>query len=121
MITLKRIVFAVASALLAAVATYLFFVVVTVNGVTNLHFVQVGLLMLCCLWLAWGFNMALAGILVPQKSRLTVDPVRWRSDSRTAGTSCLSHSAYSSQRWSNELRSPSCTTKTTSGGAAALR
>ncbi|NDV88276.1 glucans biosynthesis glucosyltransferase MdoH [Aurantimonas aggregata] len=84
MITMKRIVFAAASALLAAVATYLFFVVVTVNGVTNLHFVQVGLLMLCCLWLAWGFNMALAGILVPQPPRLVVDATRWRSDSRTA-------------------------------------
>jgi membrane glycosyltransferase len=84
LITLKRVVFAVASALLAGVATSLFFLVVTANGVTYLHFVQVALLMLCCLWLAWGFNMALAGIAVPQEPRLTVDAARWRSDSRTA-------------------------------------
>ena len=63
MITAQRLLFALASVVLAAIAASLFFLVVTVNGVTYLHIVQISLLVLCCLWLAWGFNMALAGIM----------------------------------------------------------
>ena len=63
MITAQRLLFALASVVLAAIAASLFFNVVTVNGVTYLHIVQISLLVRCCLWLAWGFNMALAGIM----------------------------------------------------------
>ncbi|MCC4296758.1 glucans biosynthesis glucosyltransferase MdoH [Aurantimonas coralicida] len=63
MITAQRLLFALASVVLAAIAASLFFIVVTVNGVTYLHIAQISLLVLCCLWLAWGFNMALAGIM----------------------------------------------------------
>ncbi|TFF21736.1 glucans biosynthesis glucosyltransferase MdoH [Jiella endophytica] len=59
---LKRLLFVFAALVLAAIAAWLFFVVVTTNGITDLHFVQIGLLFVCCIWLSWGFNTALVGI-----------------------------------------------------------
>ncbi|KQT83071.1 glucans biosynthesis glucosyltransferase MdoH [Aurantimonas sp. Leaf443] len=67
MVTFKRLAFVLASFVLAVVAASLFFVVVTVNGLTYLHIAQISLLVLCCLWLAWGFNTAVSGILSGQK------------------------------------------------------
>ncbi|NDW05812.1 glucans biosynthesis glucosyltransferase MdoH [Jiella pacifica] len=67
LVALRRVVFVLAAMALAALAAWLFFVVVTVNGTTYLHFVQIGLLLLCCMWLSWGFNTALAGIFTPDR------------------------------------------------------
>ena len=64
---LKRLAFVFAAFILAAVAAWLFAVVVTANGITDLHFVQIGLLLVCCVWLSWGFNTALAGIVSRDK------------------------------------------------------
>ncbi|MCB8838671.1 glucans biosynthesis glucosyltransferase MdoH [Aurantimonas sp. VKM B-3413] len=83
MIAVRRLLFAFATVVLAAIAASLFFVVVTVNGVTYLHIVQISLLMLCCLWLAWGFNTALAGIVTPVATPKSADK-NWRGDNRTA-------------------------------------
>ncbi|MBO0904343.1 glucans biosynthesis glucosyltransferase MdoH [Jiella sonneratiae] len=63
MMAFRRLFFVLAAVALAIVAAWLFFVVVTVNGITNLHFVQIGLLLICCMWLSWGFNTAVAGML----------------------------------------------------------
>ena len=84
MIIFKRFAFAICSFVLAAIAASLFFIVVTVNGVTYLHFAQIGLLLLCCLWLAWGFTMALAGVTSQVKHHAERPFVQWRGDSRTA-------------------------------------
>ena len=46
LITAQRLLFALASVVLAAIAASLFFIVVTVNGVTYLHIVQISLLVL---------------------------------------------------------------------------
>ncbi len=62
MIVLGRFFFALFALLLAVVAGVLFAVVITANGTTWLHVVQVLLLIVCCLWLAWGFNTAVVGI-----------------------------------------------------------
>ena len=59
---LRRFAFVLAAVALATVAAWLFFVVVTANGITYLHIAQITLLLICCLWLSWGFNTALAGI-----------------------------------------------------------
>ncbi|MCD2470411.1 glucans biosynthesis glucosyltransferase MdoH [Jiella sp. MQZ9-1] len=59
----RRLAFILAAVVLALIAAWLFFVVVTANGITYLHFVQIGLLLVCCLWLSWGFITALVGIL----------------------------------------------------------
>ncbi|MEX6507394.1 glucans biosynthesis glucosyltransferase MdoH [Jiella sp. M17.18] len=83
MIAVKRLVFALASIVLAVIAAALFFVVVTVNGVTYLHILQISLLLLCCFWLAWGFNTALAGIVLRSRAPRSM-PTSWRGDSRTA-------------------------------------
>ena len=83
-IIFKRFAFAICSFVLAAIAASLFFIIVTVNGVTYLHFVQIGLLLLCCLWLSWGFTMALAGVTSQVKHVGERHLAQWRGDSRTA-------------------------------------
>ncbi len=67
MMAIRRVVFVLAAVALATVAAWLFFIVVTANGVTYLHFAQIGLLLLCCIWLSWGFNTALAGIFAQDR------------------------------------------------------
>ncbi|WP_246160082.1 glucans biosynthesis glucosyltransferase MdoH [Aureimonas fodinaquatilis] len=62
MVVIGRFVFALAAFVLAVLAGVLFATVITANGATWLHFVQIGLLIVCCVWLAWGFNTAVAGI-----------------------------------------------------------
>ena len=57
-----RILFALVALALAVVAGFLFATIITANGATWLHFAQVCLLIVCCMWLAWGFNTAVAGI-----------------------------------------------------------
>lgn len=60
---LARCLFALSAFLLAAFAGALFWTVITANGATWLHVGQVLLLTVCCLWLGWGFNTAIVGIL----------------------------------------------------------
>ena len=67
MMAIRRVIFVLAALALAALAAWLFFIVVTTNGVTYLHFAQIGLLLLCCMWLSWGFNTALAGIFTQDR------------------------------------------------------
>ncbi|MBP0617654.1 glucans biosynthesis glucosyltransferase MdoH [Jiella mangrovi] len=76
---LRRLVFVFAAVALAFLAAWLFFVVVTANGITNLHFVQIGLLLICCLWLSWGFNTALVGIF----SQDTPDVIEPQGDAQS--------------------------------------
>ncbi|QOG06629.1 glucans biosynthesis glucosyltransferase MdoH [Aureimonas sp. OT7] len=57
-----RFLFALVALALAVVAGFLFATIITANGATWLHFAQVCLLIVCCMWLAWGFNTAVAGI-----------------------------------------------------------
>ncbi|MEF2074251.1 glucans biosynthesis glucosyltransferase MdoH [Consotaella aegiceratis] len=84
-VIVRRIVFAATAALLAAVAGVLFAAVVTVNGVTWLHCVQIALLTICCFWLAWGFNTAAVGIAAaPRRLRSGTPLASWRGPSRTA-------------------------------------
>ncbi len=84
MIVLGRFFFALFALLLAVVAGVLFAVVITANGTTWLHVVQVLLLIVCCLWLAWGFNTAVVGIFSRRGRRWTAAPDGRRSQSRTA-------------------------------------
>lgn len=80
---LRRFAFVLAAVALATVAAWLFFVVVTANGITYLHIAQITLLLICCLWLSWGFNTALAGIF--SRDRLPEPEKRPRpATSRTA-------------------------------------
>ncbi|WP_185983910.1 glucans biosynthesis glucosyltransferase MdoH [Aureimonas mangrovi] len=60
---LARLCFAAAAIALAVLAGVLFAQIITANGATWLHFIQVALLIVCCVWLAWGFNTAAVGIL----------------------------------------------------------
>ena len=62
MVIFGRILFALVALALAVVAGFLFATIITANGATWLHFAQVCLLIVCCMWLAWGFNTAVAGI-----------------------------------------------------------
>ncbi|WP_182086195.1 glucans biosynthesis glucosyltransferase MdoH [Aureimonas sp. ME7] len=66
---LGRLLFALTALVLAALAGVLFAVVITANGTTWLHVIQIFLLSLCCLWLAWGFNTAVTGILFGRARR----------------------------------------------------
>ncbi|WP_245195564.1 glucans biosynthesis glucosyltransferase MdoH [Aureimonas populi] len=82
MISVYRFCFAVVAFLLAVLAGVLFATVITVNGATWLHFIQVGLLIVCCVWLAWGFNTAAVGILWRRPPLASVRG--FTSNSRTA-------------------------------------
>lgn len=62
MVVLGRLIFALVALALAVLAGFLFATVITANGATWLHFAQIVLLIVCCMWLAWGFNTAVAGI-----------------------------------------------------------
>ncbi|WP_245413662.1 glucans biosynthesis glucosyltransferase MdoH [Mangrovicella endophytica] len=84
MIPLRRAIFALTSLLLAIAAGGLFATIITVNGTTNLHIVQIALLVICCLWLAWGFNTAVAGIISAKVSPKPALRPSWRSEGRTA-------------------------------------
>lgn len=76
MISLLRFVFVASVIVLAVIATSLFFIIVTANGITNLHVVQITLLLLCCSWLSWGFITAVFGMV----SRLRAEPRPLRPD-----------------------------------------
>ncbi len=66
---LGRLLFALTALVLAALAGVLFAVVITANGTTWLHVIQIVLLAICCVWLAWGFNTAVTGILFGRTTR----------------------------------------------------
>lgn len=83
-IAIARLLFALTAVVLAVVAGVLFAVVITANGTTWLHVVQVLLLIVCCLWLAWGFNTAVVGIFSRRGVRWTAETPTRRSASRTA-------------------------------------
>ncbi|SKA07359.1 membrane glycosyltransferase [Consotaella salsifontis] len=70
--------------MLALLAAMLFATVITVNGLTWLHVVQIGLLAICCFWLAWGFNTAMAGLFTAGPRRAPRPVSAWRGLSRTA-------------------------------------
>ena len=70
--------------LLAIVAGGLFALVITASGTSRLQVLQVLLLTICCVWLAWGFNTALAGIISSGKERKSVPVPFLKSSSRTA-------------------------------------
>ncbi|WP_062013997.1 glucans biosynthesis glucosyltransferase MdoH [Aureimonas sp. AU4] len=84
MIALGRLLFALTALLLALAAGVLFAIVVTANGTTWLHVVQVLLLSICCLWLAWGFNTAVVGIVSRRGQRWRAPVVPGRPPGRTA-------------------------------------
>ena len=84
MIVLGRFLFALAALLLAVLAGGLFAIVITANGTTWLHFIQVSLLIVCCLWLAWGFNTAVVGIFSRRGEHWSADETGRPSPSRTA-------------------------------------
>ncbi|MCQ0987739.1 glucans biosynthesis glucosyltransferase MdoH [Jiella sp. LLJ827] len=83
MLAAWRLMFVLAAVVLAAVAANLFFIIVTVNGVTYLHIAQITLLLICCLWLSWGFNTAVAGIFSRQPIPAAPKELR-HTQSRTA-------------------------------------
>lgn len=69
---------------LAILAGGLFASVITASGTSRLQVLQVLLLTICCVWLAWGFNTAVAGILSGARSRRTIPLPGSESSSRTA-------------------------------------
>lgn len=69
---------------MALAAGGLFAIVVTASGTSRLQVLQVSLLTICCLWLAWGFNTAVTGILAGRGERGSVPVPLLRSASRTA-------------------------------------
>jgi membrane glycosyltransferase len=84
-IAFRRFFFAASAVLLALIAGGLFAVVVTASGTSRLQVLQVTLLTVCCVWLAWGFNTAVAGILSASRERAAAVPVPLKMTlSRTA-------------------------------------
>ncbi len=83
-ITFKRALFIGSAFLLAFAAASLFGVVITANGTSPIHWAMVALLLVCCIWLAWGFNTAVAGILSRRGAPPRSAAVPWRGSSRTA-------------------------------------
>ncbi|GGE17183.1 glucans biosynthesis glucosyltransferase H [Aureimonas endophytica] len=84
MIAFRRFLFAATAVILALVAGALFAVVVTASGTSRLQVLQVTLLTICCVWLAWGFNTALTGIFAASRERRSVPVPRQMTLSRTA-------------------------------------
>ncbi|WP_244488120.1 glucans biosynthesis glucosyltransferase MdoH [Aureimonas sp. Leaf454] len=84
MIALRRFVFAASAVALAILAGGLFASVITASGTSRLQVLQVLLLTICCVWLAWGFNTAVAGILTGGRSKRTLPVPGTESQSRTA-------------------------------------
>jgi membrane glycosyltransferase len=85
LIAFRRFLFAAVAVILALIAGGLFALIVTASGTSRLQVLQVSLLTICCLWLAWGFNTAVTGILsgIGERSRSVPIPSRL-SPSRTA-------------------------------------
>ena len=69
MVGLRRVVFSLAALILALLAGALFAIIVTASGTSRLQVIQVSLLTICCLWLAWGFNTAVTGILAARAEK----------------------------------------------------
>ncbi|MBC8130681.1 MAG: glucans biosynthesis glucosyltransferase MdoH [Rhizobiaceae bacterium] len=84
MIAFRRFSFAAAAVLLAILAGGLFAIVVTASGTSRLQVLQVSLLTICCVWLAWGFNTAVTGIFAGLGEGRSVPVLPPRSTSRTA-------------------------------------
>ncbi|GGD04800.1 glucans biosynthesis glucosyltransferase MdoH [Aureimonas glaciei] len=84
MIALRRLVFALTAVLLALLAGALFALIVTASGTSRLQVLQVSLLTICCLWLAWGFNTAVTGILAGRGEKPRPIQLLPVSPSRTA-------------------------------------
>lgn len=81
---LARSLFIVAAFVLALFAGILFWTVITVNGAVPLNVFQTLLLVVCCLWLAWGFNTATVGILAPRKAPKEMPRIAPSPEGRTA-------------------------------------
>lgn len=84
LIALRRFLFAATAVVLALLAGGLFAIVVTASGTSRLQVLQVSLLTICCVWLAWGFNTAVTGILSGRGERHSVPVPLLKSNSRTA-------------------------------------
>ncbi|MCQ8783549.1 glucans biosynthesis glucosyltransferase MdoH [Mangrovibrevibacter kandeliae] len=84
MIILRRSLFALTAFVMAIAAGILFGTVITANGMTWLHVIQIALLVVCCLWLAWGFMTAIGGMIPTPRPVIEAQPDARRGMSRTA-------------------------------------
>lgn len=95
MIHLGRLFFALTALVLAVAAGFLFAIVITANGTTMLHVVQVMLLIVCCLWLAWGFNSAVVGMFSRRGRRWSALPAATEGAApRAAGRTAILMPVY---------------------------
>ncbi|RYD46348.1 MAG: hypothetical protein EOP60_19190, partial [Sphingomonadales bacterium] len=84
LIAFRRFCFAATAVILALIAGGLFASIVTASGTSRLQVLQVSLLTICCVWLAWGFNTAVTGILSGIGERKSVSIPSRSSPNRTA-------------------------------------